>query len=521
MPPHVIVGIDTGGTNVDGVLLDEEVIATAQVPGDVPAPVEQVLDRLLDDGTEVERVVVVTTLVLNAAVQGRLPGCTNVLVPGPGLHPRRAFHGEQNHVAEGCIDPRGRVTEPVAYDGSPDEDVVAVTAKFGPRNPEPEEDLTAVLDYPPERVSIGSASGPGLTFPERAATTVANAKARPTFAAFERDISAALDAAGVDAPVYFLKGDGALLSAAAMRSTPAHALHGGPAASALGLVALSGIEDAVCVDIGGTTTDVIRVSGGFPTLDTVGAGPLDTGYEGVEAETLPVGGDSRVLTDGLADRREGNAAAFGGDAPTLTDALHVAESVDSSLGDDDAARAAFQRFDDPQAVASEVVASFVDRVAEAVDSLASGPTRLVAGGVLARYLADRVAGAAGQAETAVVPDHAAVAGAVGCAVARVSVETQIRIDSAQGTVTVSSVGTRTSEVEQGRTFDDEEIDRLAVDHARGAAREAGATAAETLPVEVLHSRRFNVVEDAEVAGQIVDATAQVTPGLRDRFGGDA
>lgn len=81
----MIVGIDTGGTNVDGVLVDDGVVSATQVPGDRPNPIEEVLDELVDSAEDIERVVVVTTLVLNAAVQERLPHCTNVIVPGPGL----------------------------------------------------------------------------------------------------------------------------------------------------------------------------------------------------------------------------------------------------------------------------------------------------------------------------------------------------------------------------------------------------------------------------------------------------
>ena len=511
----MIVGIDTGGTNVDAALVDDGVVASAKVPGDESDPLERVLGRLPGEGEEIDRVVVATTLVVNAAVQNRLPACTNVLIPGPGLNPRLAFHGEENHVAEGCVDHRGRVTEEPAYRETPDEDVVAVTAKFGTRNPRPEREIAESI---PREVALGQASGPGLTFPERAATTVANAKARPTFAAFSADVAGALDAAGIDAPVYYLKGDAAMLSADAMRSTPAHAIRAGAAASTLGLVALSGVEDAVCVDVGGTTTDVTRVTDGFPATEPVSAGDLETGYRGVRAISLPLGGDTRVDDSGLTERRQGNAAAFGGDAPTLTDALHVTGRIDEGTGDPDAARGAFERFDEPEALAQSVVETYVSRVAEAVETVDPDANALVAGGVLGPQLAKRLADGTSGADEVHVPAHAPVAGAVGCAVARVSVETQLHVDSARGEMTVSAIGTRTERVEQGRTFGEGDIERLAVDRARQAARDAGAERGDA-PVEVLDTRRFSVVEKSRVAGQIVDVTAQVEPALRGHLGG--
>jgi len=520
------VGIDTGGTNVDAVAVDatsceEDVRARAKVPGDGPKPIRTALDRILD-GEPVDRVVVTTTLVLNAAVQQRLPTCTNVLVPGPGLHPERAFYGEENHLAGGCVDHRGRVTEETAYEETPESSVVAITAKFGTRNPKPERDVRAEIDREEDAIAVGHAAGPGMTFPRRAATTVANAKARPTFAEFATDVAQALSAAGVEAPVYYLKGDGAMLSADAMRTTPAHALRAGPAASALGLLALSGVADAVCVDIGGTTTDVTRLSEGLPATEAVDAGSLETGYDGVRAVDLPLGGDTRVVADGLTGEREGKAAAFGGDAPTLTDALHVAgmltETGAQEAGDPEAARGAFGRFDDPATVARMAVGSYVSRVDAAIARLAPDATRLVAGGVLAPHLAEPIARAA-DIDDVVVPDQAGVAGAVGCAAARVSVETGIHVDSARGTMTVSALGTETEDVEQGRTFTDDEVESLAADRARAAARQAGASSAEDLPVDVRDTRRFNVVERSRVAGQVVDATAQVEPGLAVTFGG--
>ncbi len=515
------VGIDTGGTNVDAVLVDDGIRASGKVPGDRDNPVEHLLEELLDGQQAVERVVVATTLLLNAAVQERLPACTNVLVPGPGLSPERAFHGEANHVAAGCVDHRGRVTEEPAYERRPATETVAVTAKFGTRNPEPERELRETLDSDAASVALGHAAGPGLNFPDRAATTVANARTAGTFAGFASEIDDALDTVGVDAPVYYLKGDAAMLSADAMATRPAQALRAGPAASALGLVALTGVEDAVCVDIGGTTTDVTRVTDGFPVTEPVEAGSLETGYDGVRAVDLPLGGDTRVAADGLTGRREGHASAFGGDEPTLTDALSVTGALEDTGGalDSEAARTAFESFERPRAVAAGVVDSYVSRVADAIASVAPNATRLVAGGVLAPSLADRLADAAGIGES-LVPDHAAVAGAVGCATARVSVETGIHIDSARGTVTVSALGTETEPVERGRTFDDDEVATLAIERAREAARRAGAQSDTEMPVNVRHTRRFNVVEKARVAGQVVDATAQVEPGLGVELGGD-
>jgi len=140
------------------------------------------------------------------------------------MSPELAFRAEENHIAAGCVDHRGRITEEADYDEAPSRDTVAVTAKFGTRNPAPEREIRETLGHDDGRIALGHAAGPGLNFPDRAATTVANAKTRETFAAFESGLADALDAVGVDAPVYYLKGDAAMLSASAMSTMPAHAL---------------------------------------------------------------------------------------------------------------------------------------------------------------------------------------------------------------------------------------------------------------------------------------------------------
>jgi len=329
----VILGIDAGGTNYDAVAFEDgSVVSAAKRSADTDDGFETLLAEVVEkvDGSgnaEVDRVVVSTTRVLNSAVQNRLPDCTNVVVPGVGLSPELAYSGDENLVADGCVDHRGRVTEPLEIDGEPSHGVVAVTAKFSTRNPSLETEASESLDAP--TVALGHESGGALGFPSRAETTVANAKSKPVFESFESSLHDALDETGIDAPVYYLKGDAAMLSRESARTTPAHTLRSGPASSSLGLVALTeryaetpSLTNAVCVDIGGTTTDVTLVKDGFPALvDEVEAGCISTFYDGVVAVNTTAGGDTRLDEDGLTGVRDGPAVAFGGPSPTPTDAL--------------------------------------------------------------------------------------------------------------------------------------------------------------------------------------------------------
>lgn len=524
----MILGIDAGGTNYDAVAFkDGEVSAAAKKPADNEDGFETLLAELVEsvDGSgdsDFDHVVVSTTRVLNAAVQDRLPDCTNVIVPGVGLSPELAYAGDENVVADGCIDHRGRVTEPLELDGGPSHDAVAVTAKFSTRNPSLEKEAADAVDAP--TVALGHESGGALGFPSRAETTVANAKSKPVFDEFESSLHDALDETGIDAPVYYLKGDAAMLSREAAHATPAHTLRSGPASSSLGLVALTeryadvpSLENAVCVDVGGTTTDVTLVENGFPALaDEVGAGCISTFYEGVVAVNTTAGGDTRVDEDGLTGVRDGPAAAFGGPSPTPTDALHVLGEV--TEGDESAARDALSALGDPDKVADEVLDEFVSAVAESVRSLegrAHVPETVVVGGALANALADRLAEKLDTISDVVVPQNAAVCGAVGCAVASVSVRTDVHIDTARGEMTVASTGPeKIEEVETGVEYDHDDARALVRRETADATRRAGGEAVRE-DIEITSFRSFNVVEDGRVVGQIIDATARAKPGRKE------
>ncbi|MDY6774879.1 MAG: hydantoinase/oxoprolinase family protein [Halobacteria archaeon] len=512
----MIIGVDAGGTNVDAVGLDPEdgVVTTSKASLDPSNPSKSVRDsvsKLETRGEEVERVVVATTLVLNSALQDRLPDATNVVVPGPGLSPSLAFHGDENILARGAIDHRGRVTEKAQIGEKPSNPVVAVTSKFSPRNPEVEEAVADEISEDADFIALGNESGGKLGFPERAATTVFNAKSKTVFESFEDDIGEALADAGVDAPVYYLKGDGAMLSEDAALSNPSHTVRSGSAASALGLAALSGRRDAVCVDIGGTTTDITVLDGGFPVTDegyTVNG--LSTYYDGVDSVNLPVGGDTAVVDGELGDYRGSSAVAFGGDTPTPTDALHALGEMDE--GDVEAAESAVES---SGATAEGIIDEAVSRIADEVGRLSRSYDKdlLVAGGVLAPYIAPRIREATQTDIGVVVPENAEVSGAVGCAAARVSVKTDIHIDTVQNVTTVTALGSTKREAGYDQ-LTHEEIERIACEEALRAAKDAGAGEDTGMDeVETVNMRRFNVVENSRVVGQIADATAQVVPDL--------
>src|SRR5690606_46172 len=93
-----------------------------------------------------------------------------------------------------------------------------------------------------------------------------------------------------------VRGDGALVSAAFARQRPIETILSGPAASLVGARHMTGLDDAIVSDIGGTTTDVAVLDHGRPRLDPEGAtvGGFRTMVEAVAMRTFGLGGDSEV-----------------------------------------------------------------------------------------------------------------------------------------------------------------------------------------------------------------------------------
>ena len=100
---------------------------------------------------------------------------------------------------------------------------------------------------------------------ERENVTLLNAclqdLARTTVAAF---VDALRDSA-IIAPLYLTQNDGTIMRAETAARFPVWCFASGPTNSMRGAAFLSGLDDGVVVDVGGTTTDIGYLKGGFPT----------------------------------------------------------------------------------------------------------------------------------------------------------------------------------------------------------------------------------------------------------------
>jgi N-methylhydantoinase A/oxoprolinase/acetone carboxylase beta subunit len=321
------LGVDTGGTYTDAVILDEGanlILGKAKAltsRHDLAVGIGQAVDAALAaSGVAVGDVALVslsTTLATNALVEGQgarvalifigfdegdlgRGGLTEALKGDPVLQ----LPGGHTHAG----------TEALALDLAALETGVralgdevsgfAVAARFATRNPAHElaaRDLIRRVTGRP--VTCSHELSANLNGPKRALTAVLNAR---LIGMIDRLVAACerhLQAVGIDAPLMVVRGDGALISAAMVRERPIETILSGPAASIVGARWLTGASDALVSDIGGTTTDVALLRDGLPEIDPEGArvGGFRTMVEAVAMRTTGLGGDSEVhlVTAGL------------------------------------------------------------------------------------------------------------------------------------------------------------------------------------------------------------------------------
>ncbi len=305
----LVLGIDTGGTYTDGVILQREtreVIAAAKsltTREDLALGIADCLDHLdFTDYSQIDFVTLSTTMATNAIVEGR--GCRVGLlligyedVPDLPLSEIRFLKGghnirgeekqplDQSAVRTALESLRGKV------------EALAISSYLSIRNPDHE---LKVLAMAQELLGIPAVCGHQLTqslgLKERTVTAVLNARLIPVIDDLIFSVKKVLAMKSIDVPILIVKGDGALMAETQARIKPIETILSGPAASIIGANYLGGQKDALILDMGGTTTDIAVLRDGRPHLGKEGArvGGWLTRVEAAEINTFGLGGDSYV-----------------------------------------------------------------------------------------------------------------------------------------------------------------------------------------------------------------------------------
>ena len=342
----MLLGLDVGGTFTDVVIIDgHRVVATAKrrtTKNNLMNGIGEALDAVLEgcDTSNIEQVTLSTTVVTNTIVEGKEKPVDLYVVTGPGRNVDDIFPVSPIYL-QGYTDHRGIVVEHTPADAvrgianmvqaRSGTDLAAVSAKFGVRNPQEELSITEELKNTYHTISNGSLLSGSLNFPRRTISAYFNSAVTLVFTVFKENVEDALRARNIVAPLHILKADGGSLPVEHMVSRPVETAFTGPAATVLGLSALGviGNQHTVALDIGGTTTDISLWKHGRPlmTKNGVSIREYPSAVRSFAVTSVGIGGESVVrfkngnLTVG--PERVGPSVALGGIEPTLGDALIV------------------------------------------------------------------------------------------------------------------------------------------------------------------------------------------------------
>lgn len=314
------LGLDTGGTYTDAVIVDDalNVLASAKsltTHDNLIEGLRGAVEGLLDKPamSDITLVSLSTTLATNALVEGRGRSVALVLIGFSPSQMQRANLGEAlagdphvfisgGHDAGGrslcdpdvnaCTEFVNRVNDTV--------DAYAVSGVFAVRNPEHENrirDLIAELTGKP--VTCGHHLSSGLDAPRRALTALLNARLIPMIGSLLDAAKGLLSEHNITAPLMVVKGDGSLISDVMATQYPVETILSGPAASVVGAQFLCKHPTVLVSDMGGTTTDVALIRDGQPRLNPDGAtvGGWRTMVKAVDVRTYGLGGDSAIRFD--------------------------------------------------------------------------------------------------------------------------------------------------------------------------------------------------------------------------------
>ena len=435
------LGIDVGGTNTDAVLIDEDLNVVAAVKNptsdDIYTGIMGAVDAVLADSgvdrAQIAQAMLGTTQCTNAIVERKgLAPIAILRIGAPATVGIPPMVDWADDIAAVCVDSL-IIEGGFEYDGKRlaefDEaacraffegvkgrvEAVAVSSVFSTvRNDDELRAATIAREVLGEDVHVSISS-------ENA--TILNAALYDVARKFTEGFAASLADKGVtNAEVYLSQNDGTLMTMEHARRYPILTIACGPTNSIRGASYLSRRDDAIVIDVGGTTTDLGVLSHGFPRESGVAVtiGGVRTNFRMPDVVSIGLGGGSivRVADDGsvtvgpdsvgyaITER----ALVFGGDTMTATDIavrLGMASVGDASLV-----------ADIPQDVAERAMAVMRAMVEDAIDvmKVSSDPIDVVLVGGGAIVLPHELAGTA----EVDAPEHAGCANAIGSAISKVS-----------------------------------------------------------------------------------------------------
>ena len=478
------IGVDVGGTNTDAVLMDGAAVVsstktptTANVSEGIAKALRAVIEDSGIDRATIDGVMIGTTHFTNAVVERKHltpTACIRLGLPATVCLPPmvdwpddlREMVGGNSHLAHGGHEFDGREIS----EFQPDEvraivekirdaglNTIAISSVFSPVNAAFEEESAEIARsvIPDANITLSSEIG-RIGLLERENAAIMNSCLRQLAARTVDGFKAALDELRITAPFYISQNDGTLMNADFAKEYPVLTFASGPTNSMRGAAFLSGLRDAIVVDVGGTTTDIGVLQHGFPRVAALAVeiggvrtnfrmpdtysiglgggslihphpltpspmkreGEIAQGEMGIDSTSLLVGegaggwGDVKVGPRSVGYELTEKALVFGGAILTATDVIVAGGS--ETIGD----KSAVAGLD--ASLVTVVQERIMEMIAVAVDrmktSATPAPVIVVGGGSIL------VTGEIEGASEIIKPDHFPVANAIGAAIAQVGGE---------------------------------------------------------------------------------------------------
>lgn len=547
----MIVGLDMGGTNIDAVIVEDGKISKAvKQPTDRDNLFESIwgtLNILLKDRdkSKIKRINLSTTVSTNAIVEDKVSPVGIIIQSGPGLNNKFLACGDENVFLSGYIDHRGKIIkgldleeieESIKLFKKQNIQNCAVVTKFSTRNPSHELEIKKIIEKDFLHTTMGHTLSGKLNFPRRVFTSYLNSAVYDTFKDFAYYIKKSLEREGINAPVFILKADGGTMNLEASEKKPVETILSGPAASFMGINAmLRTDEDAVLLDVGGTTTDIFFLVDGIPLFEPLGIkiGPYNTLVRSIYSVSIGLGGDSSIdIKDGnikIGPKREGVPYAFGGPKPTPTDAMivlgHITKGNKEKAGE--AIKILGNQLDlsveDTAKTILKIMASTIKtKVDKLLGEINSKPVYTIKELLYGKKVAPDIINVIGGPANILAPILAEefnlpcyypqsydVANAIGAALAKTTAEITITADTEQQVLSVPELGIY-EKISGGYTLD--RAKKEAVELLEKSALLLGAIEG-AIEAEITEENSFNMVRGFYTSGQNIRIKAQVKPGL--------
>lgn len=443
------IGIDVGGTNTDAVIMQGDKVlvgikspTTADVMSGVVQSIKNALKEVQVEVDQISAVMIGTTHFTNAVVERRnlsqtaavrlcLPAaqCLPPMVDWPD--DIREAVGNNYWMAAGGNEFDGRDISPIDEDeltkiadeiAAKNIDTVAVCSVFSPVNDDMEKRAAEIMRkrLPNANFTLSSEIG-RLGILERENAAIMNASLRKLSTHTVDAFRQALRSLNLNCPYFITQNDGTLMGSEFVQAYPVLTFASGPTNSMRGASFLTGEENAIVADVGGTSTDVGALIKGFPrpASTSVDVGGVRTNFRMPDVFSIALGGGTiiepedpvKIGPKSVGYRIHEEGKLFGGNTLTSTD-IAVGLGI-ANIGDPEPARAlGEEKLKSIKAKIDEMITNAVERMRVSPDPI---PVLAVGGGSI--LIPDKIGDLPVKR-----PENFAVANAVGAAIGQISGE---------------------------------------------------------------------------------------------------